>query len=150
MKIARTDVGALGGDVESIITDYLAANYNNILRIRSTDDARKQDETGLETILNPEATPRMSLVGRYEYDVCKLYLLPKPLKDWCGKQQINYAGLLEGLAAGRTKAYRGKQRLGKGTHVNLPPVSVLIMDCSEFLKDAPTQPTQNAATSEQE
>jgi len=135
LKVARTDSSALGGDVETIITDYLAANYNNILRIKSTDDARKQEETGLETILNPEATPRMSLIGRYEYDVYKLYLLPKPLKDWCGKQQINYAGLVEGLANGRTKAYRAKQRLGKGTHVNLPPVAVLVINCTEFLKD---------------
>ena len=132
---ARTDASTIGGDVESIITDYLATNYNNILRIKSTDDARKLDGTGLEIILNPIATPRLSLVGRYEYDVCKLYLLPNPLKEWCGKQQINYAGLVEGLENSRAKAHRGKQRLGKGTHVNLPSVSVLILDCSEFLKD---------------
>jgi hypothetical protein len=135
LKDARTDTTTMGGDVETIITDYLASNYNNILRIKSTDDARKQEETGLETILNPVATPRLSLVGRYEYDVFKLYLLPKPLKEWCGKQQINYGGLVEGLANSRAKATKGKQRLGKGTHVNLPPVTVLVLDCTEFLKD---------------
>ena len=80
----------------------------------------------------------MGMVGRYEYDVFKLYLLPKPLKEWCGKQQIDYAGLIEGLTAGRTKAHRGKQRLGKGTHVNLPAVAVIVLDCSGFLNDETT------------
>lgn len=138
MKKSRADSVMLAGDVESIITDYLAFNYNNILRIKSTDDARANDTTGLEKILNPEATPRMGMVGRYEYDVFKLYLLPKPLKEWCGKQQIDYAGLIEGLTAGRTKAHRGKQRLGKGTHVNLPAVAVIVLDCSGFLNDETT------------
>jgi len=141
MKKSRAASAMLAGDVEGIITDYLAANYNNILRIKSTDDARAQEATGLEKILNPDATPRLAMVGRYEYDVFKLYLLPKPLKEWCGKQQINYSGLIDGLMEGRTKAYRGKQRLGKGTHVNLPAVAVIVLDCSGFLDDESKEDT---------
>jgi hypothetical protein len=74
-------------------------------------------------------------VARYEYDIKKLYLLPKPFKDWCGRQQLNYAGVVDGLKIGRTKAIKAKARLSKGTHMSFPPVDVLIIDCSGFLDD---------------
>jgi hypothetical protein len=87
----------------------------------------------------PDGSPRGTLVARYEYDVRKLYLLIKPLKEWCGKQQINYAGLVDGLKTGRTKARKEKVRLGKGTHINLPPTDVLVLDCSGFMDDETEQ-----------
>jgi hypothetical protein len=146
MDIARDNIDGLGGDVESILNDYWAENYNNILRIKSTDDARK-GPTGLEHLITPEATPRFQLVARYEYDVKKLYLLPKPLKEWCGKQQINYSGFVENLKTGRTAAYSTKMRLGTGTHINLPPASVWVIDCSGFLnEEAEEKIAETAAT----
>jgi hypothetical protein len=81
MQDARTDMAEMGVDVESILTDFLADHYNGILRIKSTDDARKQ-ATGLDHLIHPEAVPRMNFVARYEYDIKRLYLLPKPLKEW--------------------------------------------------------------------
>lgn len=135
MEAAKTNINTMGGDVESILNDYWAENYNNVLRIRSTDDARGKGVLGVEHLITPEATPRYQLVARYEYDIKKLYLLPKPLREWCEKQQINYSGLVEGLKNGRTKAYTYKMRLGTGTHINLPPASVWVVDCSEFLDD---------------
>jgi hypothetical protein len=71
--------------------------------------------------------------------VKKLYLLPKPLKAWCGKQQINYAGFVDGLKTGGTKAIKAKVRLGKGTHINMPPADVLVLDCSGFMTDETEQ-----------
>ena len=134
MKTAKTVVHEMHTDVESILTDYLAENYSSMLRIKSTDDARRA-ATGIDHLIQPDATPRGMLVARYEYDVKKLYLLPKPLKEWCGKQQINYSGFVDGLRVGRTACTKGKVRMGKGTHVNLPPVDALIIDCSGFLDD---------------
>ncbi len=134
MENAREDMRTMGSDVESILTDYWAENYNNFLRIKSTDDARK-GPIGLDHLIQPEASPRFALVARYEYDIKRLFLLPKPLKEWCGKHQINYNGLVEGLKIGRTKAKRESARLGKGTHINLPPKDVLIIDCSAFVDD---------------
>lgn len=131
---ARDNINGMGGDVESILTDYLAENYNNILRIKSTDDIRKAS-TGIDHLITPEAVPRVSLVARYEYDVKKLYLMPKPLKEWCGKHQINYSGFIDGLKTGRTKAHRKSVRLGTGTHINLPPIEAWVVDCSGFLTD---------------
>lgn len=139
MRAAQVTVYEMNSDVESILTDYLAENYNSMLRIKSTDDARK-GSTGLDHLITPEASPRGStFVARYEYDVKKLYLLPKPLKEWCGKQQINYSGFVEGLKNSRTKAVKTKMRLARGTHMNLPPVDVLEIDCSGFMDDEAEQ-----------
>jgi hypothetical protein len=135
MKRAQNVVTEMNLDMESLLTDYLAENYNSMLRIKSTDDARRQP-TGLDQLIQPEATPRgNNFVARYEYDVKKMYLLPKPLREWCGKQQINYAAFIEGLKNGRTKATKAKVRLSKGTHMSLPPVDTIVLDCSGFMDD---------------
>lgn len=145
MRTAQSTVREMNADVEAILTDYLAENYNNILRIKSTDDARKQS-TGLDHLITPDAIPRVAFVARYEYDIKKLYLLPKPLKEWCGKQQLNYSGFVDGLKTGRTNATKAKMRLSKGTYMNLPPVDVLMIDCREFLNDETEQAMAASAT----
>ena len=135
MARAQNTVREMNTDVETVLTDYLAEHYNSLLRIKSTDDARRQP-IGLDQLITPEAAPRgNNFVARYEYDLKKLYLLPKPLREWCGKQQINYNGFVEGLKTGRTKAIKAKVRLSKGTNMNFPPVDALVVDCSGFLDD---------------
>jgi len=142
---AAQELESIGGDVESILTDYLAEHYNNVLRITSTQDLRK-DANNIEKAILPEASPRISLIARYEYDVKKMYLLPKPLRDWCVKHQLNFASLIDGLKAGKTNAKRVKMRLGKGTHVNLPATDVWMLDFSEFMDDEKEQTLAVAAT----
>jgi hypothetical protein len=135
MARAQNTVREMNTDVETVLTDYLAEHYNSLLRIKSTDDARRQP-IGLDQLITPEAAPRgNNFVARYEYDLKKLYLLPKPLREWCGKQQINYNGFVDGLKTGRTKAIKAKVRLSKGTNMNFPPVDALVVDCSGFLDD---------------
>jgi len=138
MADAKAMVSEMNVSVESQLTDYMAENYNNMLRIKSTDDSRTTAGM-LDHLVQPDGVPRSQLVARYEYDVKKLYLLVKPLKEWCGKQQINYAGFVDGLKTGGTKAIKTKARLGKGTRVNLPPTDVLILDCTGFLNDETEQ-----------
>jgi hypothetical protein len=139
MQAAQAVVFEMSTDTHSILTDYLAENYNSMLRIKSTDDARK-GSSGLDHLITPEASPRgNTFVARYEYDVKKLYLLPKPLKEWCGRQQINYSGFVEGLKLGSTKLVKTKMRLARGTHMNLPPVEVLEIDCNGFMDDEAEQ-----------
>jgi len=138
MKQAKLMISEMDVDVESQLTDYLAENYNNMLRIKSTDDARGS-AGALDKIIVPDGSPRGHFVARYEYDVKKLYLIIKPLKEWCGKQQINYAGFVESLRNGRTKATKNKVRLGKGTHINMPPTDVIVLDCSGFMSDETEQ-----------
>jgi hypothetical protein len=98
-----------------------------VLWIKSTDDLRKQ--TDKEQVIIPEALPRGKLVARYETDLKRAYLVPKPLKVWCGDQQINYNSFVHDLQH-KLGARKSKMRLSKGTHMNLPPTHVIIVDCS--------------------
>jgi hypothetical protein len=131
---AKVEIDNMSGTLEDTLTSYLAENYNNILRIKSTDDARTGADA-LEHLIIPDASPRIQLVARYEYDIKKMYLLPKPLREWCSKQQINYQTFVESLKTGQTRAVVKKIRMGKGTHMNLPPSDTLVIDCSEFMSD---------------
>jgi hypothetical protein len=123
-------------DAETTLTNYLAENYNNILRIKSTDDARTANgKVDLDHLVIPDATPRISLIGRYEYDIKMLFLYPKPLKEWAIKQQINYEGFIDSLKRGRTKAKMDKKRMGKGTRMGIPSADVLHVNCEGFLDE---------------
>jgi hypothetical protein len=120
--------------VDTILNNYLAENYNNILRIKSTDDARNAKDD-IDVLIIPDSVPRISLVARYEYDVKKLFLMIKPFKDWCSKQQLNFLTIESQLAAGKTRAVREKKRMGKGTRMSLSSDYVLALDCSEFMDE---------------
>ena len=128
--------------VEQLLSEYLSENFNNILQIRSTDDLRKQgNDNGLDTLVIPDATPRGRLIGRYETDINRAYIIPKYLKHWCAKQQLSYGSLVEEMKKD-LGAKRGKIRLTKGTHLNMPPSDVLMFDCIGWMlkkEDANTE-----------
>ena len=117
----------LADDPVAVLGDYVAENINNILRIKSTADLRKADGTDIEQLVNPESTPRGQLVGRYEYDIRKMALAVKPFRTWCVKHQINYAATIDSLVK-TNDAETNKTRLGKGTHMNIPPVMAVVLD----------------------
>ena len=120
-------------EAEEVLTTYLAENYNNVLRIRSTDDSRSAESTDMFVL--PDSVPRAQLIARYEYDIRRLYLLPKPFREWCSKAQIPYQDIVGELCSGRTKGKMKKVRLGKGTRMNLPPVDVLMLECQDFMNE---------------
>lgn len=122
-------VSDMNASVEEVLNDYIHEHWSNVLWIKSTDDLRKQNGNGLDSLVVPEALPRGKLVARYETDIKKAYLIPKPLRAWCGEQQINYAAFLQDLKTnmGATKT---KMRLSKGTHMQLPPTDVIVVSCS--------------------
>lgn len=124
---AKARLNGMEGTVEETLTNYLSENYNNILRIKSTADARTGE---VDPLVIPDATPRMTLVARYEYDLKKMYLLPKPLREWCGKHHVNYIAFLNKLKAGDTAATIRKMRISKGTRLNLPPADVIELNCA--------------------
>lgn len=133
IEVNKSELQAESQDPETVLTSYLAENYNNVLRIKSTDDARFLGSQDVYIV--PESTPRLQLVARYEYDVKKLYILPKPFRDWCGKLQLPYQEILTGLKRGPTKAVIKKVRIGKGTRMNLPPIDTIVMDCTHFMDE---------------
>jgi len=116
--------------IEQTLNEYVNEHIDNILRIKSTSDLRKQDGTTMESIILPEAVPRNKLVARYETDIKKLYLVPKPLRLWCGEQQINYGAFVNDLTE-KLGAKRMKMRLSKGTQLNMPPTDVIVVQFSE-------------------
>ena len=115
-----------------VLNDYINEHWGNVLWIKSTDDLRKNEA---ESIVIPEVLPRGKLVARYETDLKRAYLVPKPLKIWCGEHQINYSSFVSDLKT-KMGARKSKIRLSKGTHMNLPPTDVIIVDCSVENLDA--------------
>jgi len=122
-------VSDMNASVEEVLNDYIHEHWSNVLWIKSTDDLRRQNNNGIDSLIVPDAIPRGKLVARYETDLKKAYLVPKPLRIWCGEQQINYAAFLQDLMTklGATKA---KVRLSKGTHMQLPPTDVIVVSCA--------------------
>jgi len=128
LKSNKRGVNDMSVSVEDTLNDYIHEHWSNVLWIKSTDDVRAGAE-GVADLVIPESLARGQLVARYETDLKKVYLLPKPLKKWCGDQQINYSSFVQDLIS-KLNGRRGKTRLSKGTKMNLPPTGVIIVDCS--------------------
>jgi len=120
---------AMAVTLDQTLNEYLAENYNSILRIKSTADARSS-MAGADSLVQPELTPRGQLVARYETDTKKLFLVPKPFRKWCGKQQINYAQFTADLKT-KMGARQESVRLAKGTLFKINPMMVWVLDFKE-------------------
>ena len=127
----NTFVNDIGASVDDTLGNYISENYNNILKIESTEDLRGRHDNGLDQLVPVTAVPRGQLVARYEPDTKELFLRIKPFKDWCTDQQINYASLVDDLKQ-KKNAKRVKKRLTKGTDFNMPPQDVLQMRFEGF------------------
>jgi hypothetical protein len=128
LKQSKLRVEDMSLTVTETLNNYIHEHWGNVLWIKSTDDLRKPHGNGLDNLVVPEMLPRGRLVARYETDVKKAYLVPKPLREWCGNQQINYQEFVRQLKE-KLNGQSGKVRLSKGTHMNLPPTNVIIVDC---------------------
>jgi len=122
--------GDMAVSLEQTLNEYINEHYDNILKIKSTSDLRKQDGSAMDSLIQPEAIPRNKLVARYETDLKKLYLVPKPFRIWCGTQQINYGAFVADLIS-KLNAKRAKVRLGRGTHFQMNPQDVIIVQLTE-------------------
>ena len=114
------------GSVFETMNDFFAENISYILQIKSTMDNRAQQGNGLDQLVIPEQIARGKLIARYETDTKLFYLKPKPLKQWCGELQINYAHLVNEIMEHCEGKYK-KVRLTKGTNLQLPPSNVIVM-----------------------
>lgn len=120
--------------VDNLLNDYVNENYGNILWIKSTADMRGvagSNNNGLDSLVVPEQQPRNRLVARYETDLKRLFLVPKPLQQWCAKQRINYDSMVK-QAMEKFGGEKGRMRLSKGTKLNLPPTAVIILNCDSL------------------
>jgi len=116
----------MGGSVQDIMGDFFAENISYILQIKSTADNRGTHGNGLDEHVIPEQVARGKLVARYETDTKLFYVKPKPLKEWCGELQINYAHLKSEIYA-KCEGYSKKVRITKGTLLELGSTDVIVM-----------------------
>ena len=114
-------------DVEQLVTEYLLEHWGKFLKIKSTDDLRKGNGNGLDQLVIPEMMPSQDVFGRYETDLNKVFIVPKYLKKWCGKQQVNYAEFLKELKS-KLGAETLRKRIMKGT-----PAQVLAQPVITFI-----------------
>jgi len=108
------------------LTQYITENWNNVLRINSTQRASRSGSTEDEFVV-PDATPRISLVARWEPDTKLLYLLPKPFQTWCVEQQLNAKGLLQDIAKTNAVEFK-KVRIDKGTKLSLSAINAYVIN----------------------
>ena len=128
-------VSDTGSSVVQTLNNYLSENFNNMLKIESTEDLRGKNENGLDQLVPVGASPKGHLVARYEPDTKLLFLRLKPFREWCVDQQINYQGIVDDLK-NKLGAKRIKKRLTKGTDFNLPPDWVLEMEFTEMEQES--------------
>tara|TARA_R110001599_G_scaffold4141_2_gene21875 strand:+ start:2206 stop:5028 length:2823 start_codon:yes stop_codon:yes gene_type:complete len=136
LKENMNSVNDMTSPVHDTLNNYIHEHWGSILKIQSTDDLRKGQGNGLDGLIIPELDPKVRLVGRYETDSKMLYLVPKQLKQWCGKQQINYGSFIQDLKE-KMSAKSVTIRLTKGTSTQLPPTRVIVIDCSSVDIDKP-------------
>jgi len=130
----RESAMVLNDDVVETLNNYINEHIGNILKIKSTTDSRGgalTTNSGLDSLVVPDETPRFKLVARFETDTKQLYLIPTPLKNWCTHRHINYSQFLGDMKK-KLGAHTGKVRIGKGTNFNLPPANVIIVDCNKL------------------
>ena len=131
LRKASERVLELADDPIATVGEYVDENINNILRIKSSIDLRRDDigNGGVsEQIIQPDGQGvRGNLIGRYEYDIKKVYLAVKPFRSWCVKHQINYAATVDALVKSHGAIASKKVRLARGTHMNILPVACVII-----------------------
>jgi hypothetical protein len=69
LKNNKNYVSGMNTSVEETLNDYIMEHYSNVLWIKSTDDLRKKDNAGMDSLIVPEALPRGQMVARYETDL---------------------------------------------------------------------------------
>ena len=122
----KRGLNEMGGTVTDILGDFFAENISYILQIKSTVDNRGTHGNGLDEHVIPEQVARGKLVARYETDTKLFFVKPKPLKEWCGELQINYAHLVSEIMK-KCGGKRKKVRITKGTLLELGATDVIVL-----------------------
>ena len=106
----------------SVLGEFLSENKGAILQINGKADAR----SGIEQA--PIYSPTVRIIGRYEPDTTKLYILQSAFKDYCVKRQIPYNSAV--IASGDDIKFIEKKnvRIMKGTGLNAPSVPVVVYE----------------------
>jgi mRNA-degrading endonuclease RelE of RelBE toxin-antitoxin system len=114
-------------DVLKVINDFIHDHHGAFLRIGSGEvDDNSLDNPGMESLLVPDKAPSHRMVGRYETDTYKLYILPSALRKWCALRQIHYKQLEDQLRSD-LKATIEPTQLNRGLGFRTGTVNTLAM-----------------------
>jgi hypothetical protein len=140
LQVNQQASGAMTIDALPVVTDYVYQNWGRILQIQSTATGRNGHNNGLDLLVVPEQMPKgTEIIGRYETDKRRLYLLVKPLRTWLGEQQFNFASTIDELCTNHG-AKRMNVKLTRGTAMNLPPAACIALDMDIGPEDGPETP----------
>jgi hypothetical protein len=123
-------------DYKSFISHFILKHMaQNTLVVDSTTDARTGNVCS--------QTPRGELLIRMEPDTKKIFLLIKAIREECSSKNVPYKEVLKGLKRKDLLIEVAKKGMSKGTHLNTPPVSVLVLDAERMGVDIENVVGQN-------
>jgi len=122
LKAKRGEAAAEKMSFNSVLGEFLSENKGAILQINGKADAR----SGIEQA--PIFNPNVRIIGRYEPDTNRLYILQSAFKDYCVKRQIPYNSAVVVSGDGIKFIEKKNMRIMKGTGLDAPPVSVVVYE----------------------
>lgn len=123
-KSKRAEVANAAIDFRGILGEFLGENKGAILQINGKNDER----SGLPNA--PIMSPNLKIIGRYEPDTNRLFIVRTVFKEYCVRRQIPYNTALIELKCEIKNKGDGRVRLLKGTGIDAPPVPVLVFEGS--------------------
>ena len=106
-------------DFGSVLGEFLSENKGAILQINGAKDVR----SGLPQA--PIFNPTIRVVGRFEPDCKRLYIVRSVFKDYCVKRQIPFNASLASEIDGISYKGPEKVRIMRGTGIDAPAVWLL-------------------------
>jgi hypothetical protein len=137
-KSKRIEVSNSAIDFRGVLGEFLGENKGAILQINGNNDER----SGLPNA--PIMSPNLKIIGRYEPDTNRLFIVRTVFKEYCVNRQIPYnTALVELKCDAKTKG-DGRVRLLRGTGIDAPAVPVLVFEGSfDEIKGAVIDETTN-------
>jgi len=124
LREKKHEVKDMDIDIGDLVAQFYNDNVRGILRLQSMGEIEDPEMKNILTPIMSDSLPMYKWVGRHEYDVNKLYILPRPFKNWCVSQGHHYSAVRD-LIFAQLNGSTNTIRLGRGTKLNLPPQRVI-------------------------
>jgi len=122
-------VDLLTNSPEETVALYIAEFYNNRLIINGASPANSSMP------VSPIQEPRGDLRIRFEPDTRNLFIVSTPFKRWCAEKQLHFGTFMGDMRKRGVKVEMIKKRMGKGTHLDVGPVSAIRLELPKSWDD---------------
>ena len=117
LVMMKMDMKDMVIDIEEIVGQFYQDHPQGWLRVTNVQESMP------DTMMHTNQ-PSYKWVGRAEPSLHKLYIFPKPLKDWCIKEGHHYASIRQ-LILDRMCGKTYKMRAGRGTQYDVGSPNVI-------------------------